>query len=272
MIEKLRLHLETVAADLADGNSDRRRRRGLRDQPRLCEKLIKCVHEMRESFLLCWRSRDDKFEYGRQSEMRLSGIPTKAWFAALYDGRTRKRLGFLTADERTHLWKILADDVFDRHLALEAENLAAQSDYDSDATQMAEQPPTPPSIDPHARQANNPLFMDFDAFNAVEDHPVLRRQHPDEHAAIKSAIQDEIMRLQRHELLPIAANPLDTWRAIASEFPFTSPVARAILAIPATVRPPIFFVPQFHRFFRRTRPAVFKIFLCRCLTSFFSCL
>jgi hypothetical protein len=240
MIEKMRLHMEKVAADLEDPNSERRRRRGLRDQPRLTDLLIKCVHEMRESFLLYWRSRDDKFECGRESEIRMSGIPTKAWHAALYEGRTRKRLGFLTADERTQLWKMLADDVFDRHLALLAENAEAETDEeDANAAAPANPPPQPP-IDLHARQANNPLFMDFDLFNVVEDQPVLRRQHPDEHAAIKSAIQDEIMRLQRHERLFMAANPLDEWRNVASEFPYTAPVARAILAIPSTVRLPFF--------------------------------
>ena len=135
---------------------------------------------------------------------------------------------------------MLADDVFDRHLALLAENAEAETDEeDANAAAPANPPPQPP-IEPHARQANNPLFMDFDLFNVVEDQPVLRRQHPDEHAAIKSAIQDEIMRLQRHERLFMAANPLDEWRNVASEFPYTAPVARAILAIPSTVRLPFF--------------------------------
>jgi hypothetical protein len=239
MIEKMRLNLEKVAADLEDAHSERRRRRGLRDQPRLCDLLVKCVHEMRESFLLHWRSRDDKFEHGRESETRVFRIPTKAWHAALYDGRSRKRLGFLTADERTQLWKMLADDVFERHLAILAENAEAATDEEDASAAAPANPPPQPPIDPHARQANNPLFMDFDLFNVVEDQPVLRRQHPDEHAAaIKSAIQDEIMRFQRHGRLPMAANPLDEWRKIASEFPCTAPVARAVLAIPSTVRLP----------------------------------
>ena len=123
-LEQLRRHLENVATDLEDPNSNMRKRRGLRNQPGLMNRLRKVVQEMRESFIVYWRDRDEKFRYGASGEMRVSGIPPKAWFAALIDARTRTKLGFLSAAERTWLWSQFAEFTFDRFKDREAAEIA----------------------------------------------------------------------------------------------------------------------------------------------------
>ena len=123
-LEQLRRHLENVASDLEDPNSNMRKRRGLRDQPGLMNRLRKVVQEMRESFIVHWRDRDEKFRCGASGEMRVSGIPPKAWFAALIDARTRTMLGFLSAAERTWLWSQFAEFTFDRFKDREAAEIA----------------------------------------------------------------------------------------------------------------------------------------------------
>ena len=118
MLEKLRLHLEKVAAELADPQSKRRQRRQLRQCPDLVTSLAQSVEETRENFIYLYRDKDERFVYDRDNQGRLCGVPTKAWHAALLDIRTKNLLGFLTVDERTEAWNMLEDEVFARSLPL----------------------------------------------------------------------------------------------------------------------------------------------------------
>ena len=227
MIEKIRIHMENLAADLADPNSGLRRKRGLRDHPELVTRLQGLVHEMREAFVLYFRDRDEKFEYGRSGEMRMSGIPKLAWYAALLDPRTSKRLGFLSRAERTRLW-----DDFARFVLERSDLEAVPSDID-----ITELRPELPDADHHERQGENPLFKGLEQFEtgdviSLSDAGVT----PEE--TVKAAIADEIMRLKRHPMMAPNTNPLSFWKRIEPEFPYTSVVARAVLAIPATVGAP----------------------------------
>ena len=175
---------------------------------------------MRDSFVIHWRDRDEKFKHGRSGEMRTSGMPPKAWFAALIDARTRTRLGFLSPAERTWLWTNFGEFLIDRHKDREAADVANADPPPDDGKEPADDGKEPADLVPHVddrahhRQAANPLFLDFEQCNVDVDGPNVALWTPENDNAVRASIADELKRLQLHPALAVDANPLSEWKKI----------------------------------------------------------
>jgi hypothetical protein len=137
----------------------------------------------------------------------------------------------LSKDERDQLWDDLHDEILLRHKAA-LDNAVVPGE-------VAEAPGEVAPGEAHARQAANPLFDSLDEFiipdGDVEDENDLVEDADD--ANLSASIKAELRKLRARPRDMPDVNPLETWKKTEGQYPLTAPVARAILAIPATSAP-----------------------------------
>ena len=186
---------------------------------------------MRENFVYLHRNHTERFIYDRDRDGRLCGVPTRAWHAVLLDMRTKTLLGFLTADHRNEVWNMLEDEVYDR-----AVDRAANAG-DPDQLRPDEPNDDDDAINHHAAQANgNPMFLGLNEFEVVDVPPAGIHAVNPLHT-LRTDVAREIMTLRRQPTMAADGNPLLHYRDNETHYPYIIPVARAILAMPASSAP-----------------------------------
>ena len=143
----------------------------------------------------------------------------------------QKPVGFLAADQRNEVWNMLEDEVYDR-----AVDRAANAG-DPDQLRPDEPNDDDDAINHHAAQANgNPMFLGLNEFDVVDVPPAGIHAVNPLHT-LRTDVAREIMTLRRQPTMAADGNPLLYYRDNETHCPYIIPVARAILAIPASSAP-----------------------------------